>query len=232
MTRTEVVIANMALRRLGHAIDITDPGSGLLSGVTPTTPESRAASFWYAKKLAETLEDYAWSFARKVATLTLEDSLQDATDLWGAEWGYAYAYPTDCARAWRFSEDQGQWQGGGWAGSSWLPLAWQGQRRFAFQVADLADTKIILANVPPTEAHLQYTRSDVPLASFTELATSGLAWNFAAELARSFNKGGDVVESAVIEYRRAIAMARAQNANEDLNRPPQDGTLVRSHRGA
>jgi hypothetical protein len=106
-----------------------------------------------------------------------------------------------------------------------------GQALFTFQVADLADTKVILSNVRSADAILHYTRNDPPLTAYSELAASALAWSLAAEIGRRLNKDDAKIQRARLEYYSALAVAQAQNSNEELLPKGEESALVRAHFG-
>jgi hypothetical protein len=178
MTRTEVDVANMALRRLGHTIEIPTAGGGTLGEVVTPTRESDAAAFWLPKVLLAQMEDFPWAFARRHVLQTLVDDL--TTYGWGDEWSFAYNYPTDCARAWRYVGDKGMWAGGDYTNETWWPITWTTQAGYSFAVRDLAGVQVILSNVEGADAIIEYTANNLPVSRYSELAATAAAWKLAA----------------------------------------------------
>lgn len=75
-------IANMALRHLGNAKQIAT--------LTENSEEATACNAFYDIALEDTLREFAWPFATKIASLGL--ITEDPND----EWQYEYSVPSDC----------------------------------------------------------------------------------------------------------------------------------------
>jgi hypothetical protein len=80
-SRTE--ICNLALSHLGNANEI-----GNLE--TEKSAEASACRRFYDTTRDQTLRDFSWPFATKIASLALIESDPNS------EWDYAYGYPSDC----------------------------------------------------------------------------------------------------------------------------------------
>lgn len=84
MTRS-TTICNMAISHLGVGKTISDVDTG-------TEQEAIACRVFYDDALKKLYNDFPWPFASKVQALSLITT--NPTN----EWGYSYAYPTDCGR--------------------------------------------------------------------------------------------------------------------------------------
>lgn len=78
---TSIDICNRAL---------TEIGSGTIESLSDNTKGAKRLAIIYDQALRELLEAHVWGFARKVATLPLNE-----TDP-ASGWGYAYQLPKDC----------------------------------------------------------------------------------------------------------------------------------------
>ena len=82
---SEIAICNLALSHLGV-------GKEIANLETETSQEAAACRRFFATARDNTLRDYPWPFATKIASLALIET--EPND----EWGYSYRYPTDCVR--------------------------------------------------------------------------------------------------------------------------------------
>lgn len=80
-----LTICNLALGDL-RAPPIADAGEASL--------EAQLCNRYYPHALARLLDDYTWSFTKRIAPLAALDTNERAV-----EWAYAYALPTDCSKA-------------------------------------------------------------------------------------------------------------------------------------
>lgn len=80
---TSTDIANLALSHLGQGVQIADLD-------TENSPEAKACRQFYTQARQQTLRDFEWPVATKIAALGLVT--EDPND----EWAYSYEYPSDC----------------------------------------------------------------------------------------------------------------------------------------
>lgn len=85
MAYTEVLIANMALGRIGQSVAI--------ESLTESTTAARVCNTYYVPSRDFVLRAFNWPFARE--TFTLNQLGEDPTD----DWAYYYQVPADCIKA-------------------------------------------------------------------------------------------------------------------------------------
>lgn len=82
---TKIGIINQALSHLAISKEISNLD-------TDRSEEAATARRFYDTALEDTLRDFKWPFATRIAALALVET--DPND----EWDYSYRYPTDCLR--------------------------------------------------------------------------------------------------------------------------------------
>jgi len=223
MALSELLICNMALSRIGVGYQLTI-GAGTIASSTDTGAELRACSLWYERCRNRLLEQIPWTFARKYATLTLND---DGTgEIWEDEWDNAYTYPSDCLTARRFVNDSTWASTEGWWGDVYRRVYASPYSEWAFVVRIHGSTKVIMTNVAEADANLEYTYAVTTATLFTEQFADLLAWTLAAEIAEPL-----AINTARSDRARQMAQISFQRAaahvlNEEIRYPQGDTSFV------
>lgn len=186
--------------------------TGSVASLTEKSVEANYCNTFYAPTVLELLEvDHAWSFANKRVVLA------SLTNDRGAEWAYAYALPSDCARPRRILPDlsgvtasQAYW--GPWGEWPYRGLPWDdGLGRFYDLEAGTIYSWF-------ENATLEYTSNVFNEAKFTSLFARAVSLALAAKISSPIKKDrnlkGDLIKQAEVALQRAIAA--------DANRQPQD----------
>lgn len=237
MALTEVVIADLALSRVGISQQITDV-DGTLASSTDTTVELQVLQQHYPRCRNRLFEHFPWSFARKEDRLVQDEDLDPDTDGWGNEWDIAYNYPADCARLWRFINDTGNfsynWGLDNLGAGYWSGL-WIGNAAWSYVVrrhdSGGGPKTVILSNVANDDADMEYTELLTDAADFTEEYASALAWYIASEIALPLNADVRRREDAVRMFIGEMKAASATNSNQDNTLDQPDGEFVQVRGG-
>jgi hypothetical protein len=198
---SKVFISNMALNHLNHGIEI--------SSMTEDSTEAKACNLMYDTALGIILRAYHWPFATKQAVLNLVVESPS-----GGEWGYAYAYPSDCLMARRIL---------GLSKGHSLPHDESGaEGRIPFKIAqrpeadETADVKCILTD--EQEATMEYTKFEQRADRYPDDFALALSFKLAYLVAPRLTGGDKTRElrkDALELYRVTLAEAIAANANEE-----------------
>lgn len=213
MAATELDIAEMALGRIGHAIE-SDPGFTTSSGtdvanITDTDNAAIQVMRWYPRCRNELLERHPWGFATKFATLVSAD---DGTgEAWVDEWDRAYTWPSDCLVPRRLVTDTHRYE------SNPCP----------FRVVQHDSAKVILSDVSTTDADLEYTFENSDTTEYPELFVQALVLLLAYRMGPSV-KGLEAGELRAIfeEYLAVSQAAMANDGNQEHNHPQDESTYV------
>lgn len=210
-------ICNFALTHIGRS-------SKPLTTLSENSIEARLCTIWYDQSRREALEIMDWSFARRRLTLALHaDAPPD-------EWVYRYQLPSDMLSfllIWNpfigINVPSGNLPLGFWnslqgdltnAVPYSLELSLDGtqqtlltnqQDAIGLYTADITDTSLFSMQFVNTLAHLIATRLAYPLTG----------------------KMG-VKQDQQKDFVAALAAAAADNANQQVSRPPRDGYTVRA----
>lgn len=222
-TLTEIVIANLALSRVGISRQIA-AGDGTLSGSADTSIEKAQCLLWYEICRDRCLEEYPWPFARKFATLTLEDDGEG--EAWEDEWDNAYVYPSDCLKARRFVQDQGI--GFYRLDSTEGVWPWSQMDPWRFVVRQHGGTAVILTDVAEDDADLEYTVRVTDPTEFSYSFASALAYLLASEIAVPLSVDTEKANRLLALYQMEGAKAAAIAFNEEEPRDEGDGSFLRS----
>lgn len=227
---TEIIVANMALSRIGISRSITTDGTGLLVNATNASLELTACTFWFSRCRDRVLADFPWTFARKYTTLTLAD---DGTgEVWVDEWDNAYTYPSDCLHIRRFVTGAGAGTSHGADDVQYGPLSESLDTAWPYVVRQHAGVQVILTDVAEADAKIEYTARVTDQTLWTEQYGSVLAWLLAAEIAMPLSVSGDRRDTALRYYDYELRLARANSANEERQHREPDGPFIRARGGA
>ena len=216
MALTEIVVADMALSRIGISRQLTDV-DGTLANSTDTGKELPVCVQWYERCRNKALETFPWTFARAYTTLVLNDDGDG--EIWTDEWDNAYDYPADCLKIRRFVNDRGVWDYGlfGQAGGT-FPVNFVGLPEWRYEVKILSGSKVIMTDVAEADADIEYTQLITDATLYTEQFASALAWQLAAEIATPLSVDLKRREDALRMYSLEMQAAAASMLNEEIPR--------------
>jgi hypothetical protein len=199
---SDVEICNLALSHLAIATEIAT--------LTERSKEAQACNRFYTQVRDEVLRDFPWPFATTVAALAL---VTDFTGVAGAEWTYAYRYPSDCVRARRIL--------------SGIRKDTR-QSRVPFRI--LQDATGSLLYTDKNSAQLEYTaRVTDPTryqADFVEALALLLASRIAVRVTTT--NPTKLRDDAFQLYQLQLGIARANALNEEQPEEEPDAELIRS----
>lgn len=200
---SDVDICNLALAHLGDEANV--------SSINPPEGSAQAehCKRFYPIARNALLEAHGWGFAtrrKSLAELDVEDTDDELT-----QWGYAYAYPSDCVRPLVLL----------------MPGATDDNDAQDFVVETLEDgTRVIYTNVE--DAKLKYVRLVTDTTKYTPLFVSALARLLASYLAGPIVKGETGMKVAQAHYssfvNAELPLARGADANARRDNPYQDFT--------
>lgn len=191
-----VDIYNLALMRIGDSSTVatTDEASN----------EARACTVFYEQCRDTMLREYPWRFARRRAQLAQN------TDTAPTNWGYVYAYPTDCHRA-LFLTVPGTRQ----------PII---NQQFPWEVASDGTSRVIYTDI--SSAELVYTAKVTDTTQFDPLFVSALAYYLAAEICMPLAINANIQNAARQAYMQIVASAMAADLNEGFLGGEPDGEFL------
>ena len=175
-----------------------------IAEVNEDSVEARECRRYYPHSLAMLLDDYSWTFCKRVATLA-----QLSTNERSSEFVYAYALPSDCGTALKLlpsgasAQDYSAW---GWPYSQ-IPQAswWQ---------AFIVENGVLYSNVQ--DAVLEYSRNDADEADFPPLFREALRKLLASNMAVPIRDDQGLKRALLQE----AEMARQAAMANDMNRAP------------
>lgn len=169
---------------------------------TENTTLAATCRLWYDTARKAALTDFDWSFARK--RLTLASHNESPPD----EWSYRYQYPADCLATRRIPN----------------PVDRNGPPT-PFEVATAPDgTRSILTDLD--DAVLVYTWDVEDTLLFSPAFDLALAYKLALYLAGPLTAKASLKKDLAVAYRTSIIMAAAQDANQQMDRPPPDASWI------
>ena len=188
-------ICNLAFSHFGHdanVISIAPPDDSV---------EAQLCAQFYPIARDEALEEHAWTFATKRATLAPLVSARE-------DFAYAYALPADCLKPRKVLSE-------GYASDSESEV---------FEVED----QIIYTDVPST-ASLVYTYTLTSTGKFSALFTVALSLKLASYLAGPILKDATGRVQALLMQRAVFALgkAKASDSNSDTKRSTRESTAAR-----
>lgn len=189
-----ITICNLALGDL-RAPPIADAGEQSL--------EAQLCNRYYPHALDRMLDDYTWTFTKRIASLAAL-----ATNERAVEWSYAYALPDDCRKAIRLLSSGAYLPYSDW-GQAYAPLPTP-QRWLDFVVENGA----LYTNVQ--DAVLEYSIGSCDEAVMPPLFREALRRYLAADLAMPLTGAANMVGPL-----KQLAEAARQDAiANDMNRQP------------
>lgn len=224
----EVEIVNAALMRIGIS-DLVTSSDGTLASATSTGQITSKSQFWFPLVRDQMLSSWYWRFARKYALLVeASDGSGPPAEAWSTEWDSAFTVPADMLRArrfvsgtqapyatWRYPEDADRLYG----------------YNYKFVVRVHNDVKVLLANVPPALAHLEYTEAITDAERFPSTFAMLLAWRLAVDLAGPLSSDASLAQFALVAYQTELPLAMNIDANEEQAPDAPDDVFVTA-RGA
>lgn len=197
-----VDICNMALGRIGV--------STLIASLDATRNlEERTCALWYPIMRDFALSEYEWRFASRRVSLALLD--EDPP----TNWGYRYAYPTDCLKARRLVYP-----------GLYSPRA---DQRLMYEVVSNGTSRVIDTNIE--DAELEYTMRVEDTEQFPPLFVSALAYLIASELVMPLSKKPDVGQAMRNAYVLVSSSAAAHSMSEAEEGPAPENEFTAA-RGA
>jgi len=207
----------MALSRIGVSRPLQGDVDGTLANCTDDSVSKEQCDLFYERCRKRAMSFTPWTFARKFATLVLND---DGTDeIWEDEWENAYTYPADCLVARRFVNDKGlgyyrrTYDEGRWP--------WADENEWKFVVRTHNSTKVIMTDVDTDDADLEYTENLTDTSRFSEEFASALAWLLASEIALPLDVNVSKAQAAKQQWYLERGEAAATIFNEEI--PPEKG---------
>ena len=190
-------ICNMALSHLGIGREI--------ASFDEKSQEAAACRRFYETARQATLRDFPWPFATRYQTLALIKANPTI------EWGFAYAYPSDCAKLMRIV-----------SGNRNDTSA----TRVVYEVASFPEGRAILTDQATAQA--QYTADISDTNLFQQDFVIALSYRLAALMAPRLT-GGDAFklgQAAFNSYLFAISRAEASAMNEIQQDLPPDSEFI------
>jgi hypothetical protein len=201
---TDTVICNMALGHLGSTKEIGDLE-------TERSAEAIVCRRFYETIRTQTLRDFPWPFATKIAELNLLDESPNED-----EWAYAYRYPTDCLSIQRIVS--------GIRNEA-------AEQRVPYKIVRDDDGLVILTD--QSEAVLQYTVDLDDESQYPPDYVMALSLHIAAVIAPKLT-GGDqfrLGERARQLYEIALTKAAANSQNEQQQEVDPESEYIRARMG-
>lgn len=204
MANSVVGIYNMALVRMGHSVQVSALGEG--------SAEEVACSTFYEQCRDIVLQDWPWGFARRNVLLAqlASTSAETAADAFPRNWGFKYAYPSDCLHIHELVHPGVRVPGH--------------DQRIPYEVLNDGANKAIYTDAEDAEMVYYAKVSDV--TKWDPMAISALVYLLAAEVAPSLSRSKEVDRLMKGYYQTANAGA-ARDMNEGFQREP-DSELERS----
>ncbi len=199
---TDVVsVYNLALSLCGNSDEVQLE--------TENTANANACRRFYAQDVEEMIEDFQYPFLKVTVALALVET--DPTN----EWGFAYAYPSDC-------RTMGRIQG--------LLRNETRQSRVPYLIGQNSDATVLIYT-DWEDAIAEYTTDGTDPTKFTAAFTKALALKLAIDIAPRVT-GGDptkLMERLEGKYQRALEIARNAALNEQQveEAPNSEFTLFR-----
>lgn len=195
---SKVGICNFALGHLGL-------GKEIANFETEKSQEAASCRLYYETALKQTLRDYDWPFATKIAALNLIEETPNV------EWGYSYRYPTDCVKFRRIL--------------SGVRIETRTQR-VPLKIAKDSAGRIIFTD--RQEAEGEYTEYVTNPALYPEDFTMALSLRLAAYIAPRVTAGDPykLAERATRLYLAELGMAEATSGNEEQTDPEPDSEMI------
>lgn len=196
-----ITICNLALGDL-RAPPIAD--------VNEETVEARECRRYYPHSLAMMLDDYSWTFCKRVESLAVL-----ANNERSSEYAYAYALPSNCAMALRLlpsgtmASDYTAW---GWPYNQVPQPSWW--------TAFIVENGVLYSNVQ--DAVLEYSINDAEEADFPPLFREALRKLLAANLAVPLRDDANMKRMLLQEAELARQAAIASDMNRAPMREPVD----------
>lgn len=221
MPQSVVSICNMALGHIGRTtlpiVALTDPST-----------EARTCQLWYDICRQEVLELYDWSFCRYRVTLALHN------DAPPTEWAYRYQMPSNVLAF------RGFWNpvsGAASANANGTIFAnvdfWNGYYGdlsnavpYLLELSLDGTQNTILTNL--ASAIGVFTRDQELVQTFTPGFISTLAWTLASKIAYPITGRTPLQEACQKAAVRALQVASASDANQEVASPPRDGYSARA----
>lgn len=194
---TQVDIYNQAAARIGVFNDT-------IQSTTEASKIVNVCNALYNGMVDYVLADFPWKFAERRVLLS---SLGTPP----TNWGYRYAYPSDCVTA-RYLTVPGCRN----------PRSTQ---QIPFQIGTDGVAREIYTDMP--DAELVYTSRVTDLNLWGPIAVSALVYRLASELAMPMSVKPDVANSALSGYYREVSRAAAAALNEGTpDLPPESEFLA------
>lgn len=228
MALTEVAICDRALRRcgIGDPLESTD---GTVANITTTGLAATLCQRVFAEAFQFVLELYPWPFAQRYANLSQLTPTETAHT---GEWSYAYTYPTDCARLWRFARATSP-PAGTERCARWLMECLTAEDpRYSYAIYSVDDDRVILAHLDSDEARMIYVRNDPNLTDVSETFAQALALRVAECVSYPMTQGPDLANQVRAElYQLMLPLAAGLAMNEQGLQARQDGRWLNARRG-
>lgn len=184
MATSQISVVNIALSRLRMAT---------INAIDDPLEEARQSRLHWAVARDSVLREADWNFARRRRALALY-----AEEPIG--WAYAYAYPSDCVKARRLLDSDGNPDARG--------------RPYPFEAGRTEDGSHRSINSDMATAVLEYTARVDTASEFDPLFVDALAWRLAAEIAMALRGESAAWNSAMQAYAITLGRAMAADANE------------------
>jgi|SRR6185312_2525774 len=198
-------IANLALSHIGVANDISNLDS-------EKSNEARACNRFYDQARRQTLRDFPWPFAKRMATLAL---VTDYTVSDTMEWDYAYRYPSDCVLVRRISNE--------------TPVD-TACSEIPYEIMGDDTGQLIMTNLE--SAGIDYTTDITNTALFPDDFVMALSLRLAVYIAPRITAGDPfkMGDKAAALYQGELSKAQATAINEGQVTPQPESEIILSRR--
>lgn len=200
MAQSDTEIANLALGHLGV-------GKEIANLTTESSAEATACRRYFEQARRQTLRDFPWPFASKIAALSLIE--EDPND----EWDYSYRYPSDCLRILKILSDV----------RTDTP-----DSRIPYKESFDSTGKLIFTDRETPD--IEYTADVTNVAVYPDDFVMAMSLRLAAYIAPSIS-GGDpfgMRKGALELYVYELSRAQANIQNEQQPDPEPDSIFIRT----
>ena len=176
--------------------------SSTIASLTESSQEALACTAVYEQARDEVLRDFPWPFARRYVALGLVE--EDPND----DWGYSYRYPSDCIRALRIVSGDPS-----------------GNPRIPYQIGHDDSGRLLFTD--EADVQLVYIARFTDPVHFDATFASALGWRIAVDIAAPLARSDSQRERAEAGYRQALAQARVDALNEEVEAAPAEASWIR-----
>ncbi|TXH59160.1 MAG: hypothetical protein E6Q97_00415 [Desulfurellales bacterium] len=199
VSASRTLIANLALGHIGIGRVLTDLE-------TDTTENGETCRLFFDNELENTLRDFKWPFATKIATLGLVEETPTT------EWAYSYRYPSDCLEVRRV-----------------LSGSRNDSRQSRVPYIITRDSTGLLIYTDAADAEIEYTMTETDATRYPPDFIKALSLRLAAYIAPRLTAGDPfkLGERAMRLYAYELSKAQSNAANEEQPDEPPESEFTR-----